>query len=291
MGKPSISIIGAGKVGTALAYLLARKGYPVAVVASSRLESAKAAVSIVGQGIPSMEASRAVRQAQVVFITTPDKAIAPAAQEIAMGQSGKSLAGKFIFHCSGALPSSVLKPLKSAGACIGSLHPIQTFADVNQAINFLPGSYFGFEGDQQAEPVAQHMAEDLDGKLLKIRAEDKALYHAAAVFACNYLATLAHIGVELLQMAGISKEDALPALLPLIEGTVNNLDQVGLPQALTGPIARGDIVTVIRHIEAIRDRIPALLPVYCQLARETIELAEEKGSAAPEALEKLKSLL
>lgn len=283
------AVIGAGKVGTALGYLLSRRGYQLTAIYSRSLVSAQNAAHIIGQGTASADIIISAQSAKIVFITTPDQAIEATCAEIAARQG--FVPGATVIHCSGALPSSALESARSCGAHIASLHPIQSFAEVNQAIKLLPGSCFGFEGDSQAEEIARQLVEALDGVWLVISTGDKPLYHAAAVFACNYVVTLLDIGVRLLEEIGIKRQDALPALLALLKGTVDNLEHLGLPQALTGPIARGDIKTVERHLQTLGDKLPELVKLYSELGKQTINIGQDKKSLSPVAAEKLKTLL
>ncbi len=284
----SFAIIGAGKVGTALGYLLVRRGYQLTAIYSRSPASAEEACQLIGQGQPSNDVVATAASAQIVFITTPDQAIGPTCDAIAARHGFQK--GTLVIHCSGALPSAVLESARTCEAHIASLHPIQSLAEVNQAIKLLPGSYFGFEGDKAAAETARQLVSALEGKWLSIATQDKPLYHAAAVFACNYVVSLLDIGVRLLEAVGISRDDALPALLPLLKGTAANLERLGLPQALTGPIARGDKETVTRHIQALNQKLPQLVELYNQLGKHTIDIGLHKGSLPPAVAQELKKL-
>jgi predicted short-subunit dehydrogenase-like oxidoreductase (DUF2520 family) len=282
------AIIGAGKVGTALGYTLSRRGYQLTAIAGHKPTSAQKASRLIGQGKPSTDTISTAQSAKLVFITTPDQAIETVCTEIAARHGFQP--GAMVFHCSGALPSCILESARCCKAHIASLHPIQSFAEVNQAIKLLPGSYFGFEGDASVKAVAKQLVAALGGKWLEISTQDKPLYHAAAVFACNYVTTLLDIGVRLLEAIGIGKQDAFAALLPLLKGTLNNLESLGLPQALTGPIARGDKQTVIHHLEALKEKLPELIRLYTKLGEQTINIGRDKGSLSPAAAEELRKL-
>ncbi len=284
-----IALIGAGKVGTALGYLLSRRGYQLTAVYSRSTASAKKSVHVIGQGNASDNIIATAQSAEIVFITTPDKAIEATCAEIAARQGFAP--ESIVIHCSGALPSSILEPARSCGAHIASLHPIQSFAEAKQAIKLLPGSYFGFEGDSETEETARQLVEALEGKWLAISTEDKPLYHVAAVFACNYVVTLLNIGVRLLEEIGVATQDALPALLPLLCGTVDNLKRLGLPQALTGPIARGDIKTVESHLQALGEKLPELVRLYSELGTHTLSIGQDKGTLPQATAEDLRKLI
>ncbi len=283
------AVVGAGKVGSALARLLSRAGHEFLGAADTRPDAARAACEFAGEGTPSADAPSLTRRAELVFITTPDGQIEPACDEIA--RQGGFVEGTVVAHCSGALPSSVLRGARLAGARVGSLHPLQAFATAEQAVKLLPGSYCCIEGDEEAVEVLERVAEALGARPLSIATEAKPLYHAVAVLASNYLVGLEHAALKAAQAAGLDRAEALRALMPLIKGTVSNLEAVGIPDALTGPIARGDVETVRGHIAALEARLPALAPVYKLLGRETLEVARSKGTLAPQRAEELARLL
>ncbi|MBE0481544.1 MAG: DUF2520 domain-containing protein [Dehalococcoidia bacterium] len=269
--KIKTGFIGAGTVGTALAVRLRGKGYPVVAVASrSRSSADRLAESV--PGCASYEDKQSVADhAELVFITTPDDAIGLVASEL------RWHAGQSVLHCSGADSLGVLQPAREAGAEVGGFHPLQTFASVKHAIENLPNSTFGLEADGRLLELLKQMATDLDGRWVQLRPGDKVLYHAAAVLACNYLVTLAKLATDLWKVFGVSTPEATAALMPLLRGTLNNLENVGLPGCLTGPIARGDLGTIRKHLDALEKSAPALLSTYLELGRQTIPIALDKG--------------
>ncbi len=280
-----IAFIGAGTVGTALAVRLKEKGYSIVSVASRSLTSAQNLARMVFGCRVYQDKQAAIDDAELVFITTPDDAIAKVVAEL------RWRPGQMVVHCSGADSVGILEPAKKAGALVGTFHPLQTFASVTQAIENIPGSTFAIEGDPQLAAILKQMATDLDGRWIELKAEDKVLYHAAAVMACNYFVTLVKLATDLWQTFGASREEATQALKPLLQGTLNNLEKVGIPQCLTGPVARGDIGTISRHIEALKKAAPALLPVYRLLTLETIPIALAKGKLSQERAEEIKKLV
>lgn len=283
------AIIGAGKVGTALAKLLADAGYEFVGAASRSLESAQAACAFAGAGTATSNASELTHGADLVFITTPDDTIESVCDELA--QAGAFTSGSVVAHCSGALPSTVLEGARKSGAHIGSMHPMQSFATVEQAVRILPGSCCCIEGEPEAIAVLEGAARALAAHVLTIATEDKALYHAAGCVASNYLVALQNAALKLNEAAGISREDALKIMIPLLRGTVDNFEKVGIPGCLTGPIARGDVETVRRHLAAIEAKVPDLLPLYKVLGRETVEVALAKGTLTDDRAEQLLAIL
>jgi predicted short-subunit dehydrogenase-like oxidoreductase (DUF2520 family) len=275
MNKPSVAVVGCGKVGSALALLLRERGYPVVAVASRSPESSRKLARSLGcsaYGRP----WEATLKADLVFITTPDREIAPVAELIA--REGGFRPGQVVAHTSGAHASSELRGVREAGALAVSIHPLQSFADVAGAMENLPGSYFALEGDEAAIPLARQVVDDLKGHAFIIRAEDKPLYHAAACIASNYLVSLMHLATSLYGRFGLSREEAFEALYPLVRGTINNIRRVGPVNALTGPVSRGDVPTVSGHLPAL-ERVGSLEShLYRLLGLYTVRVAREKGS-------------
>ncbi|SHE81722.1 Predicted oxidoreductase, contains short-chain dehydrogenase (SDR) and DUF2520 domains [Desulfofundulus australicus DSM 11792] len=275
MNKPSVAVVGCGKVGSALALLLKERGYPVVAVASRSPESSRKLARSLGCSAYDRP-WEATLKADLVFITTPDREITPVAELIA--REGGFRPGQVVAHTSGAHASSELRGVREAGALAVSIHPLQSFADVAGAMENLPGSYFALEGDEAAIPLARQVVDDLKGHAFIIRAEDKPLYHAAACIASNYLVSLMHLATSLYGRFGLSREEAFEALYPLVRGTINNIRRVGPVNALTGPVSRGDVPTVSGHLPAL-ERVGSLEShLYRLLGLYTVRVAREKGS-------------
>jgi predicted short-subunit dehydrogenase-like oxidoreductase (DUF2520 family) len=266
-----IGFIGAGTVGTALAARLNEKGYAVTAVSSRTITSAERLAAVVGKCQIHDSGQGVADAAEMVFITTPDAVIPQIAAQV------KWHPGQRVVHCSGADSLDVLTPATRSGALTGGFHPLQTFASITHAIENIPGSTFALEAEEPLLGTLREMAVALDGRWIALRPGDKVLYHAAAVLACNYLVTLVKMATDLWQTFGASAPQAVEALLPLLRGTTNNLENVGLPNCLTGPIARGDSGTIEKHIAALKARAPQLLPAYRELGRQTIPIALAKG--------------
>ena len=172
-----------------------------------------------------------------------------------------------------------------------ALEPLQTLANVQQAISNIPGSTFAIEAAEPLLTTLKEMAEALHCRWIELKAEDKVIYHAAAVIASNYLVTLVKLADDLWETFGIPREQATRALLPLLKGTLNNIENVGIPQALTGPIARGDIETVKKHLAALQKEAPDALSTYCELGLQTIPIAQAKGKIDEEKADELRAVL
>jgi len=283
--RRKIGFIGAGTVGTALAVRLSGKGYPVVAVSSRTNASARRLAKAV-PGCQAQESNQAVADnAQLVFITTPDDVIASVAAKIQWHS------GQGVIHCSGADSIDILEPARKRGALVGGFHPLQTFASAAHAIENIPGSTFAIEADEPLLTTLQDMATTLEGTLIRLSAGDKVLYHAAAVVACNYLVTLVKLATDLWQSFGVSPQQATQSLLPLLRGTLNNIDNVGIPNCLTGPIARGDSGTIKKHIFALERATPGILSTYRELGLQTIPIALAKGKIDEEKARELQTLL
>jgi len=277
--------IGAGTTGTALAVRLSQKGWPVVAVSSRTLSSAQKLARLVLNCQVYHTAQELADVAELVFITTPDDVIAQVCSEVQWHK------GQSVVHCSGAHSVDILEPAKKLGAAVGSFHPLQTFADVDQAIANLPGSTFALEAEGPLLSTLRELTHLLNGNWVKLGSGDKVLYHAAAVFACNYLVTLVKLALDLWWDFGVSSKEATRALLPLLKGTINNIDNIGLPNCLTGPVARGDLGTIERHLGALEARNPSLLTTYRELGLQTIPIALAKGKVNEQKAEEMKVLL
>jgi len=170
-----------------------------------------------------------------------------------------------------------LQPLAAAGAFTCSLHPLQSLAEVEGAVAGLAGSYFSFEGDPRALPTAEFVVSLLNGHLVQLKAEDKVLYHAAAVVSSNFFIVLEEMAISLMSGIGVNRDTAREMLLPLIRGSFENLERVDPVEALTGPIVRGDDQTVASHLAALKDKCPDYLDAYRLLANLNVALAKRKS--------------
>lgn len=280
-----IGFIGAGTVGTALAVRLSGKGYPVVAVASSTKASAQRLAETVSGCCTYDDGQAVADNAQLVFITTPDDVIAPLVAEL------QWYPGQSVVHCSGADSTDILSPARDCGAYVGGFHPLQTFASVAHAIENIPGSTFAIEAEEPLLATLKEMATALEGSWVRLGAGDKMLYHAAAVIACNYLVTLVKLATDLWQSFGVPPQQATRALLPLLRGTLNNIANVGFPHCLTGPIARGDLGTIRKHIFAMERASPGILSTYRELGLQTLPIALAKGRIDEERAEELRTLL
>lgn len=221
----------------------------------------------------------------ILVLAVPDDALAEAVYDVAA--AGSAPPGCAAFHLAGALSTDVLGPLHGAGYAIGSLHPLQSVADSWSAGDRLFGSGFAIAGEPAAVAAARRLVSAVGGRAFVIPPTLRPLYHAAAVAASNYLVTLAATAAGLLERAGVDPADGLSALLPLMRGTLDNLEHLGVSAALTGPVVRGDVDTVRLHLARLSSNDRAL---YCTLGLATLRLARAAGLDATRAGE-LESLL
>jgi predicted short-subunit dehydrogenase-like oxidoreductase (DUF2520 family) len=288
IAERSVAILGAGKVGSAVGAALRAAGVRVAAVTAASVESAERAAAVTGAQALADNAAAASR-ADIVLLTVRDDAIHHVAAEVAA--AGGFRPGQLVAHMSGALPLSALEPASDAGALVGCAHPLQTFATYEQAARDLPGSVFGVTAGPGAEPLLGALVEALGGTAVEVADDRKTVYHAAAVVASNYLVALEDVAVRLLVDAGFAEAEAMSALAPLVRRTVTNLGELGTTGALTGPIVRGDVETVRRHLEALEALSPDLADLYRTLGRETLAIAIRRGTLDAQALAELREAL
>ncbi len=256
--------MGAGRVGRTLGRLARRAGFPIGPVSCRTRARAEEACAFIGAGEPVDEP----RGADLTLLCVPDAEIAGAAARL------RAPAGAVVAHTCAARGADLLRPWRPAGA----LHPLRSFADPELAAERFAGTACAVDGDPEAVTVLDAFVRAVGGMPLRVRTDRKALYHAGAVFASNYVVAALEAALRLLADAGVPREQGLRALLPLAEGTLENVKAAGIPAALTGPIERGDVETVKAHAESLEARMPGLSALYGALGRLTIEVAAAKGS-------------
>lgn len=268
---PALGVIGAGRVGGALARLLAARGWPVVAVASRSAEAARALAGAVGAEVVP-DAPSVLARAELTLLTVPDDAIEGVAGRLAE----QAVPGRAIAHTSGVNGAETLAPLAERGMRTGSLHPAFPFAGGETPD--LAGVFFAVEAeDPDLRRTLLELVAALGGRPLVIPAGGKAQYHAALAIASNFAVTLYAEAERLLTGLGIPREAADGALNGLLAGTVENLRQRGIPEALTGPLSRADAGTVRRHLRALDEADPELAALYVRLARRTLPLVRARG--------------
>ena len=272
------AIIGAGMVGTAIGFLLKKAGHEITAVADCSAVHLKRAQSYMPGAFYFRYPSQAADHADCILITTPDDRIGSVCDEIAGGSSVK---GKNIFHLSGAGGLDLLTTAAQSGASVASIHPLQSFSSIDSAISNIPGSYFGVTAAVGAKKLSAGIVHDLQGIPIYVKPAQKPLYHAAACIASNYLVSLMSIVESIYLSIGFSEKDARKAYLPLVYGSLKNIEKQGCAMALTGPIARGDSGTVQKHIESIACNLPDYSSLYSNLGMVAVKLARQKGTLSP----------
>ena len=288
MREESIAILGLGKVGTAVGFLLRKAGYRISAVASRTASSTNQGIVYTG-GIPYANFSDAALQAENIIITTSDDVIASVCEKIST--SGSIKPGKKVIHMSGAGGLNMLETARNAGAKTASIHPLQSFADVEGAIKNIPGSTFGITSEDEIKEWSVEIVRALGGIPFFVSDSDKPLYHAAACIASNYLTTLIHVVEHMYQSLGLNREDAIRAFWPLVRGTMKNIETNGTVQALTGPISRGDVGTIKKHIHALQNKLPHYLSLYQLLGILTTDLGLEKKTLSIDHSRLIRELL
>jgi predicted short-subunit dehydrogenase-like oxidoreductase (DUF2520 family) len=270
---PSLNIVGAGHVGRALGRLFAAHGvFEVQDVLTRSEASALDAVAFIGAG-RAASAIAGLRPARAWMLAVSDDQIAPVSA--ALAQAGL-LDGAVVFHCSGAKASGELRAAIAAGALAASVHPVRSFADPGAVAAAFDGTFCGIEGDAGALALLSPAFEAIGARLVPIDAAAKTVYHAASVFASNYLVTLLDAALRAYQAAGIAPEVALELARPLATETLSNVFRLGPAAALSGPIARGDTATVERQQAAVSGWDAATGALYAALAEATTGLALRK---------------
>lgn len=296
--KPSVAIVGAGRLGRALAIALSESGYSIeALVArrASKAEKVAGLLSRLPKGSDRIQALGANHLAKLtpvdlVLIATPDDLVENTALRLAALETGKA-PGRTVLHTSGALSSAVLAPLADVGFNTGSLHPLVSVSDSRAGAKALRGAFYCVEGDKAATRMARRIVSDLQGKSFSIEPESKALYHAAALTAAGHLTALVDLAIEMLVSCGLNRQAAQRVLMPLVESAVHNLKESPPEKALTGTFARGDLATVQRHLDALSVYENAeALKIYKLLGIRSIELAQ-KNALEPQVLMQIRKLL
>ncbi len=273
--KPSIALIGPGKVGCAVSRRLFQAGYPFRAVISRAQSRAEEACRFIGcaESLASQELS-SFAGADILLLAVPDDQIQSLAQKLQQQQ--KLSARQALLHFSGLHGAELMRTAGSEAQLL-SLHPLLPFASRELAVQNLAGCPCAIEGDRTALPLATQLVNAIDGRPFAIASDKKALYHASACIASNYLVTLLDTARELLQECGIPEGKALSLLLPLLQATLDNTVKLGPEAGLTGPLVRGDSGTVEKHLRSLQEAAPNSLPLYRLLGEKTVQLAKRSG--------------
>lgn len=286
--RPGVAVVGAGAMGRALALRLAEAGYPVRGVVSRTRASAEVLARAVGAPLATDRLGEIPADAPLVVLCVPDDQLADLAETLT--GAPRSWQGAVVLHTSGAAPASVLHPLRAEGARVLSFHPLQTVTRQADA-QTLAGVTVGVEGEAPGVAAGIELAVGLGMRYLVVSAEAKPRYHLAAAMASNLLVTLVGLVQEVLASIDIDRSEAMSILEPLLRGTIDNLLATSPEEALTGPVARGDLSTLKDHGLALRKHLPHLVPAYASLSVEAVRLAVRAGTLAPERAEEVLTLM
>lgn len=287
----TLTFLGCGKVGRALGQRWAQaKVFSVGQVLTRSLTTAQEAVAFMGAGQAISEFSQ-IEPADAFFLATPDDTLASLAKQLAA--TGMIVQGAICWHASGAIPSQVLKPLKDVGAEIASIHPAKSFADPALAAETFNGTPCVIEGTPEACQLLSEACRAIGGVSIQVAmsTRDKAVYHAGTTLASNCLVALAEVAMQCLMQAGFQKEQALQLLDPLMTGSIQNVTKLGTVQALTGPISRGEVGTIARHLAALEGSKPIIVQAYRLLSQLIVDVARQKENADQDVLNTIHELL
>ena len=276
MQKPTIAIIGPGRAGSALGRALHMAGYTIAAIGGRNPDNVRKLADELGARACQSPATT-LELADLTILAVPDDVILPLASD--MVESLCSAAGKTAVHLSGAQDRGALAALAGASLRTGVFHPLQTFRRGPEAVGNVAGTYFGIDAGAPLRDQLTQLARDLGGHPFDLTGVDRALYHAAAVFAANYPITLLAEAIVLATAAGLDGETAGPGMTALLAGAVNNVRDLQPADAITGPASRGDEGTIARHLEALKGD-PELQRLYQLLAERTKQLNPNKEAAA-----------
>ncbi len=284
-GHPRIGFVGAGRVACALGVAFSRAGWPVTAVATRDLAHADRFVGLVAGARAVHTAASITEEADLVFVTVPDDAIADVAAELRL------YAGQAAVHTSGALDSGVLGPARAAGTQTGSFHPMVAFAEQEAALAALPDATIALEGDDELVALLGQLARDIEAQPVLLPPTGKAAYHAAAVLAGGGVLGLLDGVAEVARGAGLDEAGALAIYLPLMRQALSNAERMGITDALTGPFVRGDVGTVRDHLAVLARLSPGALELYRVTAQRELAMAVARGELEPARAAPLRGLL
>ncbi len=263
----TVFILGAGKLGTALARALRKAGAKVTLRPARR-------------GLP-----RAI-DADVLVLAVRDRDLRPTAEALVGVVARRAV----VVHVAGALDASPLVSLRGACAGVAQMHPMISFASTRVAPDLARGNVH-VQGDPAAVTRARRLARLLGMTPRTVPGLDTVAYHAAAGLVANGAAALAAVGAELLEKAGVSRADAAKMLGPLVRSVADNIEALGFPDALTGPVRRGDAAGVEKHLAVLRTKLPSAVALYLAAAQAQLPLARALGDAPPSAFDEVAALL
>ena len=285
------AIIGAGKVGSTLGRVLAEQGHSVECIISRTMKSARAAGKFIGCPAVSTDLADIPSRVNLIMLTTPHNAVIDVARNLA--RQNRSFRGVAVCHASGMLTADALEPLKRRGATVFSFHPLQTFPRNFPPAHILPHArniFYGIDGTPAGIAAARRLARALQGHVLLVPPDLREFYHAACVVASNHLTTLLWVLETMYRTLAPGRTDFMRVFSPIITATLANVGSTSPGKALTGPVARGGVETIARHLDALERHAPAEIPFYSALSLDTIRLAAASGMLTQQQQNALRGL-
>ena len=279
-----IGFIGAGRLGKALAWSFEAAGLQVTAAASSNRVSARELAGRI-EGCQAMTAQAVVDGCDLIFLTTPDSAITPACAAL------RWRPGVSVVHCSGVTEVDALCAARDQGATIGGFHPMQTFGDPAAAVASLPGSTITIEAEEPLNTTLVALVRQLDCRVNRLPPGMRARYHAAAGFTSQFINALFAEGARVWESWGATEADALQAMLPMARGTLASIESAGIAAGMPGPVSRGDVGSVEKHVVALAALSDHTLNFYRTLCATTIALAVQRGSINEATARRLREVL
>lgn len=281
------TIIGLGALGAALARTLHQKEVEIKSVFNRTSAVARETAESLGISVHGAFPSDIRDTGRLIFLAVSDTAIETTARRLS--RLSDDYRGKTVVHCSGNETSDLLKTLARKGAGTAAFHPMQSFTADSGPADFRD-IYFNVEGDSQSVSILKKISEIIGAHSFTISKESKSYLHASAVTASNYLLVLMSVAAEIGSLGDIDEAELLPALLPLMRGTLQNAVNRSIPEALTGPVARGDVATVQAHLSILAGN-RELYRLYTLLGRRALEIAKQRNALTQSKISKLESLL
>jgi predicted short-subunit dehydrogenase-like oxidoreductase (DUF2520 family) len=288
-----VAIVGAGKVGTVLGRVLVEEGARITAVVSRSRSSARSAAAYLRCRTWADALTAIPPETDIVFITTPHDAVRGVASLLARLE-GLNFRRMGACHASGMLSAAVLRPLEERGCAVFSFHPLQTFPRSFPPGRIVPlarGIWYGVDGTGRALRFARRLGRGLCGRVIEIPPEERELYHAACVVASNHLTALLAALEEMYGRVRGEDHPSLGPFRPILQATLLNVLATSPASALSGPVARGGVETVEKHLESVRRSVPVLLPYFTRMTMETVRLAVARGSLTPERRAALENLV